>query len=58
LVAKKRRLRVSAIWAFETVGTVDSIEEPQTDSLVERFALQWVQKYISSFGGDPYKVIM
>ncbi len=24
----------------------------------ERFALEWVQKYISSFGGDPSKVTM
>ena len=27
------------------------------DSL-ERFALQWVQKYITAFGGDPRKVTM
>jgi len=24
----------------------------------ERFALQWVQKYITKFGGDPKKVTM
>ena len=24
----------------------------------ERMALEWVQKYISAFGGDPEKVIM
>lgn len=24
----------------------------------ERFALEWVQKYISNFGGDPSKVTM
>ncbi len=24
----------------------------------ERFALQWVQKYIAKFGGDPGKVTM
>ena len=24
----------------------------------ERMALEWVQKYISTFGGDPEKVIM
>ena len=25
---------------------------------IERIALQWVQKYIRSFGGDPSKVTM
>ena len=32
-----------------------------TNNLVdssERFALQWVQKYIAKFGGDPKKVTM
>jgi hypothetical protein len=26
--------------------------------LAERLALRWVQKYISTFGGDPRKVTM
>lgn len=29
-----------------------------TQSLAEREALRWVQKYISAFGGDPSKVMM
>jgi carboxylesterase type B len=27
-------------------------------NFAERFALQWIQKYISAFGGDPKKVTM
>ena len=29
-----------------------------TDYSIERFALRWVQRYISAFGGDPTKVTM
>lgn len=29
-----------------------------TKFAVERFALKWIQKYISAFGGDPTKVTM
>ena len=36
-------------YVITNINNVDSIE---------RFALQWVQKYITAFGGDPRKVTM
>jgi hypothetical protein len=40
---------------MEAFNVIDLLELITT---IERLALQWIQKYISAFGGDPTKVTM